>query len=91
MICGECLQEIHPYSTIDHMGLSVRHRFRQDCLFAVNQKYLEEHVTRIKYQGLVYVICAELDHILNRHVSKGTGTIANEESIISAIREINKK
>jgi hypothetical protein len=48
--------------------------------------YIEEHKTRLKYQGLVYLVCAELDHLLGRSVALGTGTPATEDDLLRSLR-----
>lgn len=60
-------------------------------LEAAKLREAEEHQTRLKYQGLVYVVCAELDHALGRHVSMGTGTLADEDSLLKAIRQLTQE
>lgn len=58
---------------------------------ALQRENADEHQARLKYQGLVYLVCAELDHALGRHVSNGTGTLADEESVMKAIRLLAAK
>ena len=52
--------------------------------------YQNEHEIRIRYQGLIYLVCAELDHLLGRHVSRGDGTQATEEELLKALRMLRK-
>lgn len=48
--CGECLGDITKGQPIDHMGFSIRHKHRRDCL-ASKESELAELRERLSYQA----------------------------------------